>query len=182
MVLDVMDCSICQLKASQLTERHCSLLHQLATNQHVIDVDPACSNCIIDTRTMDQTPEELKGLTLVEQLLISPLFVGKYHFGRKNDGTSPYCTSKDWLHMRLDRNSRLTLPRKMNKIGYGITAEANCNSTQLYARRSRVRRALYWLIKHNPIYKNALVVEADMEDIPEGGLIAAVFDRPTQGK
>jgi hypothetical protein len=140
-----------------------------------------------------QIPECLKTLTLVERLLIAKYFPTAYvvklypkqSSGGHRDSSQLYsgfkgCVSTYPLDPKLVQSmvdgNLLPAPPVILSATVAVTfvtpsgKHEFCFPKTLYARRNKIREALEWLKKNNPLYKDIIISEERLSMIPEDGV------------
>ena len=124
-----------------------------------------------------EIPEELQGLTFIEEQLIArihPMIVvyklKGHQYGYKGNIIS---FPQDVQELALQ------LPHKIKDLNSIVCIKYQNRSDKYHEfniRSGRVRRSLEWLKKHNPFYKNIVLSEENLNLLPEEGNVSSEIE------
>lgn len=161
------------------SQKECSVCHEgFIGMKFEYETDSMCRRCKTDKSTPKlfskdnnsdpgNQPEELKNLTVVEQMLISPLLPSCQIFNIQGGG------------QRGGRGHVITFPQQIQSIATAlphtklpiVLFEKDIGNSKVYlrVRRHIVENALKWLIANNPHFRYITLNEHSLSDLPIDG-------------
>ncbi|CAG8734746.1 5060_t:CDS:1, partial [Gigaspora rosea] len=121
----------------------------------------------------DILPEELTGLTKIEEMLIAQIFpVVSIYYLRSGQ----YAYHGNVINFSQDVNEFVTqLPRHSSSLRILVVRHQSVRGQQSFrefnVRRDKVGRALCWLKANNRYYKNIVIDENALQSLPEDGAL-----------
>ena len=155
--------------------------------RHIVDykaVVKVCKRCrgvkarrkFLPENNMDPGPKvpELSGLTTIEQLLIAQVVPSMSIFRLPRGGQ--YGFKGHVLNVPQDLHTFVTqLPRRVGDLDLLVLtrgeAEPNLPPHIFTVNRQRVLKALTWLQQNNEFYRHINIVQENVDELPENGII-----------
>lgn len=123
---------------------------------------------------LETLPEELQGLTLMEQTLISPVKPFLTVF-RLEGGQYGY--NGQIINFNQDISALVTeLPNAINSISNTVIFRRETDDLNTFfevrVHKMKVWEALSWLIKNNPVYRKKITInQQNLNELPDDGSI-----------
>ncbi|KAK3907212.1 hypothetical protein KUF71_002902 [Frankliniella fusca] len=148
-----------------LTWRHCThcneriMVSSLKKNEKCQHKSHCWKYSVLNDMDPGEVPEELKELTFIEEQVIAKVHPMITVFKIKG-------------HQFAYKGNAISFSQDIQEIATQLPHKVKDLNSVICIKKGRVRRALEWLKKNNPLYKDIVISEENLQMLPENGYVS----------